>query len=86
MGVDVKVSRMHRINNGRSLRAFCDVVLGEAFVVKGVKVVDGSKGTFVSMPRTQGKDGKWYDNFAPLTPEAKATLSEAVLAAYDQGE
>jgi DNA-binding cell septation regulator SpoVG len=45
-------------------------------------VVDGSKGLFVSMPRHQGKDGKWYDTVTTSTKELKQQLAEVVLEAY----
>jgi stage V sporulation protein G len=53
-------------------------------VVKGFSVVDGSKGLFVSMPRHQGKDGKWYNTVYPVTKELKQKLSEVVLTAYKE--
>lgn len=56
------------------------------FVVKGLKVMDGRKGLFVSMTQEtfSGKDGqKQYSNlFFPLTNSAKSELQEAVLDAY----
>ena len=51
-------------------------------MVKGFSVVEGSNGLFVSMPRHQGKDGKWYDTVHPETKELKQQLSDAVLEAY----
>ena len=79
----VKVSRMYRFDGDAKLKAFVDVDLG-GVVVKGLRVVDGSKGLFVSMPRHQGKDGKWYDTVYPATKEKKKELNDIVLAAYQE--
>ncbi len=80
MGLAVK--RVTRLNGEGTIKAFCDVAVGEAFLIRGVKVVDGKRGLFVSTPREQGKNGLWYDTVVPMTPQAKRRLSEIVLEAY----
>ena len=80
---EIQVSRIYRIDGESKLKAFADVTLA-GVVVKGFSVVDGSKGLFVSMPRHQGKDGKWYNTVYPTTKELKEQLSEAVLTAYKE--
>jgi len=77
----ISVNRVLKFEGESKLKAFVDGSIS-GVVVKGFSVVDGSKGLFVSMPRHQGKDGKWYDTVYPLTKELKNQLSEAVLAAY----
>ena len=84
--VDVAVKRINKLEGDGTLKAFCDVAIADTFLIKGVKVVEGKKGLFVSMPREVGKDGQWYDNVIPLTKEARQQLSEVVLAAYQAGE
>lgn len=80
--VPLEVKRINRLDGEGTARAFCDVAIAESFLVKGIKVVEGKKGLFVSMPREQGKDGQWYDTVVPLTKEARQRLSEAVLKSY----
>ena len=80
--VEVAVKRINKLDGNGAAKAFCDVAVGEAFLIKGIKVVEGKKGLFVSMPREQGKDGNWYDTVVPLTKEARQQVSEAVLGAY----
>ena len=79
-----EVKRVIRLDGDGTVKAFCDVAVG-SFVIKGVRVVEGRKGLFVSMPREQGKNGQWYDMVTPLTKEAKAELSEAVMEAFNSG-
>ena len=80
----VEVLRLHRLSGDSSLKAFADVSFAGAFIVKGIKVVEGKKGLFVSMPSEKGKDGKWYDIAHPLTKEFREALSEVVLEAYEE--
>lgn len=78
------VQRLIKFDGEGSLKAFCDLVVGEWFVIKGLRVVNGRKGVFVSMPRQQGKDTKWYDVVEPLTKEVKQEVDQLILAAYQQ--
>ncbi|MBU4252915.1 MAG: SpoVG family protein [Candidatus Omnitrophota bacterium] len=77
----ISVSRIYKLDTDSKLKAFADVAFS-GVVIKGFSVVDGQKGLFVSMPRHQGKDGKWYDTVTPSTKELKQQLSEVVLEAY----
>ncbi len=80
----VEVLRMHRISGKSNLKAFADVSFAGVFIVKGLRVVEGKNGLFVSMPSEKGKDGKWYDTAHPLTKEFRESLNEVVLEAYEQ--
>ncbi len=80
----LSVGRLVRFEGPGSVRAYCDLNIGGAFLIKGLRVVDGKKGLFVSMPRQQGKDAKWYDNVVALTKEAKEEVERVVLDAYQQ--
>lgn len=76
------VERMNRMEGMGTLKAFCDVAVAQSFLIKGIMVIEGKNGTFVSMPREQGKDGNWYDTVIPLTKEAREQISERVLSVY----
>ena len=82
--MDLAVKRLIRFQGEGSLRAFCDLAIGEQFLIKGLRVVDGKNGLFVSMPRQRGKDSKWYDQFQALTKEAKLEMFRVVLEAYER--
>ena len=78
------VKRMIRFDGEGSLKAYCDLAIEDRFLIKGLRVVEGKNGLFVSMPRQQGKDGKWYDNVSALTKEMKVEVGRVVLEAYQQ--
>jgi len=77
----ISVSRIHKIDGDSKLKAFVDISCA-GIIIKGLSVVDGSKGLFVSMPRHQGKDGKWYNTVYPENQELKQRLSDLILEAY----
>ena len=78
----LEVSRLHKLDGTGATKAFCDLSILDSFVIKGLRVVEGEKGLFVSMPREEGKDGKWYNTVIPLKREVKDEIERVVLEAY----
>ena len=58
-------------------------VLDDCFLVKNVRVVEGEKGLFVSLPSRRNVKGEWVEHCFPMTKELRAKLSAAVLEAYE---
>ena len=55
----------------------------KAFAIRGVKIIEGSNGLFVSMPSY--KAGNEYKDICfPITQECRKQLHEAVIGAYEQ--
>ncbi len=82
----VKVERIHALEGEGPTKAFCDLLILDAFLVKGLRVVQGKDGLFVGMPQQQGRDGKWYDTFHPVSREMRKGLQELVLESYAEQE
>ncbi|PIY82012.1 MAG: hypothetical protein COX96_02785 [Candidatus Omnitrophica bacterium CG_4_10_14_0_2_um_filter_44_9] len=84
MSIDIRVNRMHKFEDAeKKLRAFADIEINGSLLVKGIHVIKGKNGIFVSMPRVKGKDDKWYETVQALTPEVKEQISSVVLSAYE---
>ena len=47
------------------LRAVCSVILDDCFLVKNVRVVEGEKGLFVSLPSRRNVKGEWWSIASP---------------------
>ena len=73
--------RVFPYEDGEGLLANVSVTFGGGFVVTGLKVIEGKKGAFVSMPQYKYK-GEWKDSCFPITAEFREELSGAVLEAY----
>lgn len=78
----LEVVRLHKLDGTGATKAFCDLSILDSFVIKGLRVVEGEKGLFVSMPQEAGKDGKWYNTVIPLNREVKDEIEKLVLEAY----
>lgn len=76
---DVKVRKM----DGESrFLAFATITIDESFVVRDLKVVQGSNGLFVAMPSRKKSDGEYIDIAHPVTSEARELIQQVVLAEY----
>lgn len=75
--------RMRRINSDSKMRAVASITIDEDFVVHDVRVVEGPTGLFVAMPSRKTTDGEFRDVAHPITAEARETISEIVLKAYN---
>lgn len=78
----LEISRIHKLDGTGPTKAFCDLSIFDSLLIKGLRVVAGEKGLFVSMPREEGKDGKWYNTVVPLKREIKDEIEKVVLEAY----
>lgn len=69
-------------------RAIASITLDDAFVIRNLSVVQGSKGLFVNMPSQKGldKEGKeaYFDTAFPLSKELREDINKAVLDAYEE--
>ena len=48
--MEISVLRMHRVNGNSRVKAFADVVLDNALMVKGIMLIESRNGPFVCMP------------------------------------
>lgn len=80
----IEVSRIHKLDGGGTgaTKAFCDISVNDALMIKGLRVIEGEAGLFVTLPREEGKDGKWYNTVVPLKREIKDQIENIVLEAY----
>jgi stage V sporulation protein G len=69
--------------NERKLKAFATITFDDCFVVKGLKVINGSQGYFVSMPSRKRKDGTFQDLAHPITNEMRQKIENYVLDAFE---
>jgi len=74
--------RVHLREGANHLKAYVSVTLDDAFAVKDLKVVEGARGLFVSMPSRKLPDGTYLDVAHPITKEMRDVLQARVLAAY----
>ena len=65
------------------LKGFANVTFDEAFVVRGMKIIQGNNGFFVSMPSRKRPDGTYQDIAHPVCKDMRQTIEMKVLEAYE---
>ncbi len=70
-------------DDGR-LKAYATIVFDNAFIIRDLKVIEGHKGLFVSMPSRKRKDGTFRDVVHPLNPETRRLIEERVIDEYNR--
>ncbi|MFZ5438891.1 MAG: septation regulator SpoVG [Myxococcota bacterium] len=66
------------------LRAYVTITLEHCFVVRDLKVIQGTGGLFVAMPAKKRKDGTYKDIAHPLNAEMREKLERRVLEEYER--
>ncbi|MBU1318385.1 MAG: septation regulator SpoVG [Candidatus Zixiibacteriota bacterium] len=66
------------------LKAFANVTFDDAFVIRGLKIISGAKGFFVSMPSRRRPDGSHQDIAHPINSEMRRIIEQRVLDAYQE--
>jgi len=75
--------RIQSIKPNESIKGTVSININGAFAIRGVKIIEGSNGLFVSMPSY--KVGNEYKDICfPITPECRQQLNDAVIGAYEQ--
>ncbi len=82
--VEITEVRIYKSKVNGAVKAYASVSLDNEFVVKGIKILEGEDGLWVSMPSRKGRDGSFQDIFHPTNKEAREKIVNAVLNAYKE--
>ncbi len=80
--MDITEVRITLRDEGR-LRAFASITFDNWFVVRGLKIIESTNGTFVAMPSRKRGNGEYQDIAHPISREAREWLENAVINAYE---
>lgn len=64
------------------LKAYATVVFDNCFIVRDLKVIEGHKGYFVSMPSRRRNDGTFRDIVHPLNTETRKLIEDGIINEY----
>lgn len=83
MTVDAKI--VFRPDDGNVI-AVANITLDGVFVIRGVRLVDGRKGSFVSFPVRKNKEGEYVDICYPITADLREDIHIAIENALAEDE
>ena len=73
----------------QGLRAMVSITINGEYAVRSIQVRESQSGVnkgelYVSFPQYKGSDDKYYNIFLPITAEARESLIEQILEAYEE--
>lgn len=68
------------------LKAVANVTIDGCIAIHDIKIINGEKGLFVSMPCRKKPDGTYKDIVHPINNETRATLVKAIFDAYEEAQ
>ena len=66
------------------LKAFASMTFNDAFVIRGLKIIEGTNGMFVAMPSRKRPDGTYQDVAHPINNETRKFIEDRILAEYEK--
>ncbi len=71
------------LRNEEKLKAFVNVTFDDVFVVRGMKVIKGGSGYFISMPSRKMNDGSYRDIAHPIRNGFREYIEKEILVEYE---
>ena len=70
------------LRDEEKLKAFVNITFDDVFVVRGLKVIQGTKGLFVCMPSRKLTNGAYKDIAHPINNDFREKIEELILNKY----
>lgn len=82
--MEITEVKIFPVENGGRLKAYATLVFDDCFIVRDLKVIQGDKALFVSMPSRRRKDGSFRDIVHPLNSETRSKVEESIIKEYNK--
>ena len=80
---EVKVFPFEPGDLQRNLKAYAEITLDDALIIKGIKIFEKENGgIFITFPAIQGKDKTFHDIVIPKNSGIKNQIRDAVVEVY----
>jgi stage V sporulation protein G len=76
--------KVYPVKEGGRLKAYATVVFDNCFIIRDLKVIEGDKGLFLSMPSRRRKDGSFRDIVHPLDSSTRKMIEDAVINEFQK--
>ncbi|MCK4695521.1 MAG: septation regulator SpoVG, partial [Candidatus Cloacimonetes bacterium] len=77
---DVKVF----LRESNQLKAFVNIVIDDAFIIRNIKVIEGENGLFVAMPSRRVSSGEYRDIAHPINTETRNMIEQIIIDKYKE--
>jgi stage V sporulation protein G len=81
--MEITEVKVFPVNEDR-LKAYVSITIDNCFVIRDLKIIEGTTGLFVAMPSKKRKDGQFKDIAHPLNQETRDMIERRVFEAYEE--
>lgn len=81
--MEITEVKVFPVNEDR-LKAYVSITIDNCFVVRDLKIIEGTGGLFVAMPSKKRKDGQFKDIAHPLNQETRDMIEQMIFEAYEK--
>lgn len=74
--------KVYPAKDGGRLKAYATIVFDNSFIIRDLKIIEGDKGYFVSMPSRKRKDGSFRDIVHPLNSETRREIEGLIIEEF----
>jgi len=80
--MEITEVKVFPVNEDR-LKAYVSITIDNCFVIRDLKIIEGTGGLFVAMPSKKRKDGQFKDIAHPLNQETRTDIENKIFEAYE---
>lgn len=81
--MEITEVKVFPVDDGGRLKAYATLVFDDCFIVRDLKIIQGDKSLFVSMPSRRRKDGSFRDIVHPLNSDMRSSVEEKIISEYN---
>ena len=75
--------RIRKVAKEGKMKAVVSITIDNEFVVHDIKVIEGEKGLFISMPSRKAADGEYRDIAHPINSDTRNMIQTLILEQYE---
>lgn len=80
--MEITEVKVYPVKETGRLKAYATIVFDSCFIIRDLKVIEGDRGYFVSMPSRRRKDGSFRDIVHPLESETRKKIEDRIIEEY----
>ena len=84
--MEITEVKVYPVKESGRLKAYATVVFDNCFIIRDLKVIEGDKGFFVSMPSRRRKDGSFRDIVHPLDSDTRTSIENRIVKEYETSD
>jgi stage V sporulation protein G len=82
--MEITEIKVYPVKEVGRLKAYATIVFDNCFIIRDLKVIEGDKGLFVSMPSRRKKDGSFRDIVHPLNSDMRTLIEDSVVEKFKE--